>query len=112
MLSREEIIHKLGIEDLNTGQQDEQLQQLADTVSTRLLQKLTEKLSDEDVNTLSGLIDTGEEYKVEAYLRSKIEDYDSWNAQIELDTINELENNRKAIVAEMDAMQSTVTPTD
>lgn len=112
MLTRDEIIQKLGIEGLNHAEQDEQLQQLADTVSSRLIQKLTEKLTDEDIDKLSVLIDDGKDEEVESYLRGKVEDYDSWNEKIELDTINELENNRKAIVAEIDGMQSTIAPTD
>jgi hypothetical protein len=112
MLTKEEVTRKLGIENLSQTEQDEQLQQLADTVSSRLLQKLTEKLSDEDLNKLAVLIDDQKDDEVASYLRNKIEDYDSWNAKIELDTINELENNRKAIVAEMGGMEHTTAPTD
>lgn len=112
MITREEVVRKLNISDLSLEEQDEQLQQLADTVSSRLLQKITEKLSDDDIDHLSELIDEGKDEEVEAYLRSKVEDFDTWNEKIELDTINELESNRKAITAEIDAIEDTVTPTD
>lgn len=112
MLTKEQIIQKLGIDNLSQVEQDEQLQTLADTVASRITQKLTELLDESDVEKLGELIDTGKDDEVAAYLRGKVDNYDEWNAKIELDTINELENNRKAIIAEVEAAQEIVTPTD
>lgn len=112
MITKEEIIQKLGIEKLPPDEQEVQLQQLADTVATRVMQKITEMLSDEDIDKLSSLIDSGQDDQVEDFIRSKVDNYEQWNAQIELDTINELENNRKAVLAEADAIQNISTPTD
>ncbi|MFO0862673.1 MAG: DUF5663 domain-containing protein [Candidatus Saccharibacteria bacterium] len=112
MITKEEIIQKLGIENLPPDEQEVQLQQLADTVATRVMQKITEMLSDEDIDKLNSLIDSGQDDQVEEFIRSKVDNYEQWNAQIELDTINELENNRKAVLAEADAIQNISTPTD
>ncbi len=112
MITKEQIIQKLGIENLPPDEQELQLQQLADTVSTRIMQKITEKLSDDDIDKLTSLIDAGQDAEAEEFIKSKVDNYDEWNAKIELETINELENNRNAILAESDAIQNISTPTD
>lgn len=112
MLTREQILQKLGAQDLDKAVQDKLLQQLADTVWTRLLQKINERLSEEDMDHLEKLIEADKDEEVESYIISKIENYDAWSAQIELDTINEIENNRLAMDDQVDAMLRETTPTD
>jgi len=112
MLTREQILQKLGVESLDKEVQDKLLQQLADTVWTRLLQKINERLSEEDMNHLEELIEAGKDDEVESYIISKIDNYDAWSAQIELDTINELENNRLAMDEQVDGMLKASSPTD
>ena len=92
--------------------QDDLLQQLADTVWTRLLQKISERLSEEDMTELEKLIEAGQDDEVESYIISKIDNYDTWSAKIEEDTINELENNRLAMDEQVDAMLKETTPID
>ena len=112
MLTREEIIKKIGAQDFDRATQDKLLQQLADTVQTRLLEKINEKLSEEDMTHLEKLIEAGKDKEVESYIISKIDNYDSWSAQIEQDTIDELENNRLAIDEQVDGMLKATAPTD
>lgn len=112
MLTREQILIKLGAQDMDKAVQDDLLQQLADTVWTRLLQKISERLSEEDMTELEKLIDAGKDDEVESYIISKIDNYDAWSAQIEEDTINELENNRLAMDEQVDAMLKETAPTD
>jgi hypothetical protein len=112
MLTREEIIKKIGAQDFDRATQDKLLQQLADTVQTRLLEKINEKLSEEDMTHLEKLIDAGNDKEVENYIVSKIDNYNSWSAQIEEDTINELENNRLAMDEQVDGMLKANTPSD
>jgi hypothetical protein len=112
MLTRDDIVKKLGIENLTAAEQDDQLQELSEAVSSRLLQKLTEKLTNENIEKLSTLIDDSKDEEVEAFLRSKIDNYDNWNEIIELETIDELESNRKAIVTEIKAIDSTKVSTE
>lgn len=112
MLTREQILIKMGAQDMDKAVQDDLLQQLADTVWTRLLQKISERLSEEDMTELEKLIDAGKDDEVESYIISKIDNYDAWSAQIEEDTINELENNRLAMDEQVDAMLKETAPTD
>ena len=112
MLTREQILHKLGAQELDKDVQDKLLQQLADTVWTRLLQKINERLSEQDMDQLETLIEADKDEEVESYIISKIENYDAWSAQIELDTINEIENNRLAMDEQVDGMLKASSPTD
>ncbi|HMS91954.1 MAG TPA: hypothetical protein PJ993_00150 [Candidatus Saccharibacteria bacterium] len=112
MLTREQILIKLGAQDMDKAVQDDLLQQLADTVWTRLLQKISERLSEEDMTELEKLIEAGQDDEVESYIISKIDNYDTWSAKIEEDTINELENNRLAMDEQVDAMLKETTPID
>lgn len=111
-LTREQIIEKLGIKTLDREEQDKLLDQLADTVHTRILLKLTEVMSDADLVNLESIMDADDEQKFDDFIASKVPDYQNWASQIELDTINELENNRIAIEDEAEAMQLSSTPTD
>jgi hypothetical protein len=77
-----------------------------------LLEKINEKLSEEDMTHLEKLIDAGNDKEVENYIVSKIDNYNSWSAQIEEDTINELENNRLAMDEQVDGMLKANTPSD
>ncbi len=112
MLTREQILQKLGAQELDKDVQDKLLQQLADTVWTRLLQKINERLSEQDMDHLETLIEADKDEEVESYIISKIENYDAWSAQIELDTINEIENNRLAMDEQVDGMLKASSPTD
>jgi len=112
MLSRTEIIAKLGIENVNQSQQAELLQQLADSVRTRLMLKISEKLSDNDLEQLEVLIDAGKDDEVEVFIESKYDDYSAFAAKVEEDTINELENNQMALDSEMQGLELAKTPVD
>lgn len=106
MLSRDDIIQKLQIQNSDVVTQDELLQQLANSVRARITLKLSEQMSDEDLDKLSGFIDAGQDEQAEDYIKSKIPDYDAWAAKIEEDTINEIGNNSAAISAEVEAMKA------
>lgn len=81
MLTREEIIGKLDISSLNAETQNEILDDLAKTVSARLINKVYETLSAEDMEQLNTLIDANDNGAVEWFIKSKFENYD--NAAIE-----------------------------
>jgi len=105
MLTREIIIQKLGLEDSDLEVQDEMLQKLADSVSTRIMLKMSEQLSDQDLDELADLIDASKDDEVESYITSKIPNYEEFKAKIEEDTINELESNSQAIDTEVEGRQ-------
>lgn len=111
-MSKEELIQKLGIEDLTIEAQDELLNQLADAVSARIYNKLTEQLSEDDLNKLEPLMDSDDVAGVENFINSKIPNYNQWKADIENQVINELQSNRIAVQEAVAAETSVKTPLD
>ena len=68
MLSIEQIINKLGIEGSSPEVQDKILQDLANSVATRILLRISEKLTDAEIDELSKLTDSDDEAGVESYI--------------------------------------------
>jgi hypothetical protein len=97
MLTRDDIVKKLQIENLPPSDQDELLQKLANSVSTRIMLKVAETLSEDDLKELEVLIDGGKDDEVEPYIISKFDDYEAFKTKIETETIEEISNNSKAI---------------
>ncbi len=96
-LTRDELVKKLEIESLDFASQQAMLENLAAAVSSRLMNKITEKLSDEDIDQLNELIDKDDQDGVEWYIKSKFEHYDEMAEATEEEVINELvENSRRA----------------
>lgn len=110
-LTRQEIIEKMGITHVDSARQEELLNQLADTVKTRIVLKLTEKLTDDELDKLEALMDADDVAGFDAFVVAKVPDYDAWATQIEEETINELENNSKAIddMVEAKSLESVST---
>lgn len=109
-MTREDIIKKLGIENSDPMTQNQLLQTVADAVSTRILNKLTEQLSDEDINEMSKLIDAGDESAVTNYVESKIPNYEGFKAKIEEETINEIANNTAGVMQQANALANEKVP--
>lgn len=112
MLTREQIIQKLGIEKLDKDQQDSQLALFSNTVQQRIIRKISEQLNDEDLNKINALIDAQKDDEIEAFIKSKIPNYDEWAMQIEEDMLNNLENNRIAMLDEIQANGLTTPPVE
>lgn len=96
-MTKEQIIARLGISESPVEVQEKMLQDLANSVSTRIFLDISEKLSDADLHELSLLIDAGKDQEVEAYIISKIPNFDDFKAKIENDTIDEIAENSAAI---------------
>lgn len=111
MLTREQIIQKLGVEALPQEAQQEQLENFANTVQIRAIRKIGEKLNDSDMERLSQLIDEKKDDEIEAYIKGKIPNYDEWVNEIQENLLNNLENNRKAIddMVEAKSLESVST---
>ena len=112
MLTREQILIKMGADKADKATQDAMLQKLADTVRATTTRKMLEKLSEENLKELEPLLDAGNDVEIEKYIKSKIPDYDAWAAQIEEDVINEVENNSLAIEEQVDARLHEGVSTD
>lgn len=98
-LTKEELLKKLGLEKSDKETQDAILNELAATINLRIMNKIEERLSDEDLDELQKLMDANDEGAVEWYIKSKFEHYDNFAAQVEEETINEIINNREAVIA-------------
>ena len=101
MMTKEEMIKKLGIEDAQPEAQDQLLQNIASTVSARILNGIYERLSDEDIDELERLTDKNDEAAVEWFVKSKFEHYDDFAIQTENDVINELASSLAGMTKEV-----------
>lgn len=97
MQTAEQLIQRLGIQDVDPQKQDEILQDLANTVSNRILLAISEQLSEKDMMEVSILLDSDKEQEAEQLLASKINDFEGFKARIEQDTIDEIADNIKAV---------------
>jgi len=108
MLSIEQIINKLGIEGSSPEVQDKILQDLANSVATRILLRISEKLTDAEIDELSKLTDSDDGAGVESYISSKIPNFEDFKIQIEAELIDEIVTNREAVKTQMSAMNSEI----
>ncbi len=96
-MTTEELIQKLGIDKVDPETQKLLLDNLANVVATRVMAKVSERLSDEDLDQLNTLIDQNDEGAVEWFVKSKFENYDEFAAKIEEEVIEELAENKRAL---------------
>lgn len=97
LLTREEVITKLGIQSVNAETQNEILDDLAKTISARLINKVYEQLTAEDLEELDRLIDTNDNDAVEWYIKSKFENYDEMAIQTENEVVQEVADTLTAL---------------
>jgi len=105
-MNKEELLKRLGIENSSAEKQNEILQNLANAVSTRIMLKLSEQLSDEDLDEISKMIDNNQDMEVERFITSKIPNYEEFKNKIEADMIEEVINNKSSIMQNIDAISS------
>lgn len=106
MYSTQEIITKLGIQNVEPQLQDQILQNLANSVSTRILLALSEQMSEKDMSEVAGLLEEGKEDEAEKFINSKVKNYNDFRAKIEKDTIDELAENTQAVNSQASAIKS------
>ena len=97
MITKEEAIKKLGIESVDPETQDRLLSNVASAVSSRLLRLISEKLTEDDLNTLNGLIDNNQDDEVEKFIKGKYPDYDAFAIEVENEVVDELAHNKKVL---------------
>jgi len=105
-MNKEELLKRLGIENSSVEKQNEILQNLATAVSTRIMVKLSEQLTDEDLDQISKMIDNNQDMEVERFIISKIPNYEEFKNKIEADMIEEVINNKSSIMQNIDAISS------
>jgi LAS superfamily LD-carboxypeptidase LdcB len=89
-MTKEELIDKLGIASVDQETQEKMLQNVGAAVSSRIMNKVTENLSDEDIDKLSDMIDRNDDAGVENLIKSKYPNYDEFAMQVENEVIEEL----------------------
>lgn len=103
--TRDELIEKLGIQSLGAEMQQALLEDVANAVSTKMMVRISETLSDEDLDKLSDLIDNGEDDKVEEFIKSKHDNYDEFAHQVEDEVIEELARNQRMLGDEIQRVE-------
>ena len=106
MLSIEQIINKLGIEGSSPEVQDKILQDLANSVATRILLELSEQMSEKDMSEVASLLEEGKEDEAEKFINSKVINYNDFRTKIEKETIDELAENTQAVNDQAAAIKS------
>ena len=106
MYSTQEIITKLGIQNVEPQLQDQILQNLANSVSTRILLALSEQMSEKDMAEVANLLEDDKEDEAEKFINSKIKNYNDFRLKIEKDTIDELAENTQAVNDQVAAIKS------
>lgn len=105
MLTREQLVTKLGIENSTKEKQDEILQQLANAISNRILLRLGERLTDQDLEEVSKIIDSGNEAAVDQYFYDKFPDFEQFKSKIENEYIDEVSESREVLYKAMDEIK-------
>ena len=106
MLTKEQIINKLGIEGSTPEVQDKILQDLANSVATRILLELSEQMSEKDMSEVASLLEEGKEDEAEKFINSKVINYNDFRTKIEKETIDELAENTQAVNDQAAAIKS------
>ena len=106
MLTTEQIINKLGIEGSTPEVQDKILQDLANSVATRILLELSEQMSEKDMSEVASLLEEGKEDEAEKFINSKVINYNDFRTKIEKETIDELAENTQAVNDQAAAIKS------
>jgi hypothetical protein len=101
-----DLFEKLSLTDLPQSRKDEVLAQLDQLVETRVALAVSEKLDEEANDKLDSLVDDGTPEQLLEFVKQQIPEYDNMVAKIAEDTINELANNKDAVLAEVDRLRT------
>jgi|GEM_PF-1041818 len=101
--TRDELIKKLHIESLSYDDQQAMLQNVANVVSSRIINGIGDKLQEPDLQELDHLVDKGDEKEIETFIRSKFEDYDKFAAETQQAVVED-------IAKDIELSRSLVTP--
>ncbi len=76
MTIKEDIIKELGLEELPEGDRAEILEKMTELALKRIAVETLERLSEEDRDALEKLQETASPEEIDAFLKSKIENYE------------------------------------
>jgi hypothetical protein len=82
MLTEEDIVRRLGLEATPVEQRAKIIANTMDAIQSHVLVKLSERLSESDVETLDALIDSGDDPAVLSFLEKQVGDYEEFVSQV------------------------------
>ncbi len=97
MITKEEILTKLGLDVLDEENQLKALKNIAKVVSETLLNQISDKLDEEDLDKLDELIRDKKDDEVDKLIRSKFPNYDEFAIKVEREVIDSMAEDRKTI---------------
>lgn len=100
-----DLFSKLSLQDLAEDKKNELLLQLDQLVEARVALAISEKLGEEVNKQLDDLVDNGTPDQALELIKQHIPDYDAMVGKIAEDTIDELANNKDAVLTEVDRLK-------
>lgn len=109
MYTREELVEKLNITNVNKLEQDRILANVAKVVSQRILIEIADKLNDQDLDHLEKLIDDNKESDFEWYIKGKFDHYEDFAMQIEQKVIDEMSEMNQSLDKAINEVRAEAT---
>ena len=103
--SQTDVFARLSLQDLSEEKRSELAQQLDQLVEARVALAISEKLSEEVNQQLDNLVDNGTPDQALELIKRHIPEYDDMVNKIAQDSVDELVNNKDAVLAEVDRLR-------
>lgn len=100
IITPDELILKLDIGQLDPENQQIVIDNIANTISTRTWLKVSEKLTENDLDIIEVLMAEDKEEEIENFIKSKLPNYDQFVSDTESEVIFEITSGLKAYKAE------------
>ena len=106
IITKQEIVQKLEITELEPEQQDEIVSGVIDTINNRLLNRIYDRLNDQELNELNNLIDQDEDGPIEWFIKSKFENYDDFARLVAFEYLEELKESLRPVLDSLNNPQT------
>jgi hypothetical protein len=103
--AQSDLFSQLSLQGLSEDKKNELLLQFDQLVEARVALAISEKLSEEANNQLDGLVESGTPEQVLELIKQHIPDYDELVNKIAQDSLDELVNNKVAVLAEVERLR-------
>lgn len=103
--SQTDVFARLSLQDLSEEKKSELAQQLDQLVEARVALAISEKLSEEVNQQLDDLVDHGTPEQALELIKQHIPEYDDMVNKIAQDSVDELVNNKDAVLAEVERLR-------
>lgn len=97
------IIKELGLDNLSVEEQKKLLEEMAEIVYKKILLRIVNRLSDEEIAELNNFLDKKDFEKINKYIENKIPDFIEIFKQ-EIETFQEkiIKSNKKAVIEQVE----------